>query len=1036
MEKKLLTLLTGIIWFLMQNVAFGQAPTLGTTSTFALFTAVGAFTNDGASVVTGDVGTNVGAFTAFPPGTLVGLKHVADPGSASAATDVLVAYGFLAALTPLDVIGVGLGGPGEVTIGPGVHSIGAAATLNGTLTLDGGGDPNALFIFKINGAFATAANSRVELINLANPCNVYWQINGQFDLQTGSVFVGTVISSGPINLFVGSSLFGRGLSTAGAISVHTALVTIPVCSCSITAPTVGTITQPDCFTSTGSVVLGGLPAAGNWSINPGAIAGSGTTRTITGLVAGTYNFTVTNDAGCISAPSGNVVINTYTYSPALTAPTVVLITQPTCTVPTGSVELGGLPAGTWTINPGGITGTGATTTISGLAIGTHNYTVTNATECYVNSLPSADIVINAVVTIPTVTLTQPTSCTSHSGTITVTGLTGDCFKYSIDGSTYTNTTGIFTGVPAGTYTVTAINPDGCISTGTSVKINGLPSYTAPTVGTITQPTCEVGTGSVVLNGLPSTGNWFINPGGIAGTGTTKTIYGLAPGTYNFTVTSPGVCWNYSAPSANILINSAIVAAPTVTLTQPTTCTTPTGTITITAPAGLNYSIDGSNYTNTTGIFTLVAPGTYLVTAKNGDGCISSGTSVMINAQPVTLASATAQPTCTVITGTITVVSPTGAGMTYSIDGFTYTNTTGVFTLVPVGIYTVTSKGGDGCISLGTRITIIAPGHLVAPTTTVTQPTTCVSPAGTITVTAPTGAGMTYSIDGSTYTNTDGLFTSVSPGTYTITAKNADGCVSLGTTVTLNALPVTLASVTLQPTCTAATGTITVTAPTGAGMTYSIDGSGYTNSTGIFTLVAAGTYNVTSKSLAGCISSVKSVTINTQPASPAAPTVALIQPTGSVPTGTITLTGLPVSCNSYSIDNSVYTNTTGIFSGVIPGTYTVTKKDWYNGCISPGTSATINDFVTVIDDIGINAKFEIYPVPNDGQFTVVINTQNEEYFDILITNALGSKIFEEKNIIVKGRLVHIINIRQAPAGLYFIMFRSNEDQVIRRIILFK
>ena len=73
MKKNFLNALTAVILFLMPNVSFGQAPDLGTCSSFALFTAAGAFTASGASTfVTGDVGTNVGAFSAFPPGILFG----------------------------------------------------------------------------------------------------------------------------------------------------------------------------------------------------------------------------------------------------------------------------------------------------------------------------------------------------------------------------------------------------------------------------------------------------------------------------------------------------------------------------------------------------------------------------------------------------------------------------------------------------------------------------------------------------------------------------------------------------------------------------------------------------------------------------------------------------------------------------------------------------------------------------------------------------------------------------------------------------
>jgi hypothetical protein len=64
----------------------------------------------------------------------------------------------------------------------------------------------------------------------------------------------------------------------------------------------------------------------------------------------------------------------------------------------------------------------------------------------------------------------------------------------------------------------------------------------------------------------------------------------------------------------------------------------------------------------------------------------------------------------------------------------------------------------------------------------------------------------------------------------------------------------------------------VTAPLGAGLSYIIDGIDYTNTSGIFTGVAPGTYNVTVKNAAGCISTAHIATINGAPTAPAAPTV--------------------------------------------------------------------------------------------------------------------------------------------------------------------
>ncbi|MFN8344061.1 MAG: hypothetical protein U0X91_03620 [Spirosomataceae bacterium] len=73
-------------------------------------------------------------------------------------------------------------------------------------------------------------------------------------------------------------------------------------------------------------------------------------------------------------------------------------------------------------------------------------------------------------------------------------------------------------------------------------INAQPNTpTAPTVGTITQPTCAVATGSVVINNLPASGTWTPN-WEYFGTGTSTTVSNLTAGTtYNFTVINAEGC---------------------------------------------------------------------------------------------------------------------------------------------------------------------------------------------------------------------------------------------------------------------------------------------------------------------------------------------------------------------------------------------------------------------------------------------------------------------------------------------------------------
>lgn len=203
---------------------FGQAPNLGSASNFALFTAVGAFNNTGATIVIGDVGTHVGLFNAFPEGTLIGQIHVADPVSAQAAIDLNSAYGYLNTLICDSVIGTTLGN--NQVLEPKVYCLGAASVLNGNLILDGQGNSNSVFIFKINGAFSSGVSSHIVLINDAIIENVYWQINGAVDLGDSSVFKGTIIANGAISLLESTSIFGKALSIAGAINLHHNMVNV------------------------------------------------------------------------------------------------------------------------------------------------------------------------------------------------------------------------------------------------------------------------------------------------------------------------------------------------------------------------------------------------------------------------------------------------------------------------------------------------------------------------------------------------------------------------------------------------------------------------------------------------------------------------------------------------------------------------------------------------------------------------------------------------------------------------------------------
>jgi hypothetical protein len=372
---------------------------------------------------------------------------------------------------------------------------------------------------------------------------------------------------------------------------------------------------------------------------------------------------------------------------------------------------------------------------------------------------------------------------------------------------------------------------------------------------------------------------------------------LIPVIYHLSLTESNADGCDKVVSVDVTVNPK-PATTVSTLTQPT-CGVSTGTITVTSPvagAGISYTVTGTNpivagVSNTTGIFAGLTSGDYDITTTNSYSCTSVPENVTINAQPITPSAPVAsltQPTCGVATGTITVTSPaTGAGISYTVTGTSpvvagVTNTTGIFSGLAPGAYDITTTNAEPCTSLATNVTINAqPITPSAPIASLTQPT-CGLGTGTITVTTPSPAvGISYTVTGTSpvvgaITNTTGIFSGLAPGDYDVTTTNAVLCTSLATSVTINAQPVTptapVVSLT-QPTCSLATGTATVTSPiAGAGISYTITGTNpvvasVTNTTGIFSGLATGDYDVTTTNAEPCTSLATSIVIIIQPATP-------------------------------------------------------------------------------------------------------------------------------------------------------------------------
>lgn len=260
MKKYTLYSIIAVILLFLPLINIAQAPNLGTAVDFVLFSSDGSVSNSGISRLTGNVGTNNGSSTAF--GNVNGVMHDGDAASIQCAADLLIAYNQVASAVPT-IFPAPLLGNGQVLYA-GIYSISGATTLDSVLTLDAGGNPNAIFIFQIQAPFSTTANSKIILTNGAQACNVFWKVEGLVSMASGTSFKGNIIvNNAAIEMNTAVNLEGRALTTTGAITIDGVTASTPIgCGSPVltgpTAPSLGAAACYAIFSSDGAVTNSGI----------------------------------------------------------------------------------------------------------------------------------------------------------------------------------------------------------------------------------------------------------------------------------------------------------------------------------------------------------------------------------------------------------------------------------------------------------------------------------------------------------------------------------------------------------------------------------------------------------------------------------------------------------------------------------------------------------------------------------------------------------------------------------------------------------
>ncbi len=801
----------------------------------------------------------------------------------------------------------------------------------------------------------------------------------------------------------------------------------------VSIPTTVNVIQPTCATPSGSITISTQTGV-EYSLTGTTYQAS---NTFTGLAPNNYTLYVRKiaDNTCVTSSASATTINALSIPP--TVPTTASVVQPTCATPSGSIVITTQTGVEYSLNG---TTYQVSNTFTGLA--PNNYTLyVRKTADNTCVTPSASATtINALPIPPTVptnaSVVQPT-CTIPSGSITITTQTG--VEYSLNGTTY-QVSNTFTGLAPNNYTlyVRKIADNTCVTSSasaTTINVLSIPP-TVPTTASVVQPTCATPSGSITIT-TQSGVEYSLN-------GTTyqvsNTFTGLAPNNYTLYVRkiADNTCVTSSASATTINALSIPPTVPTTASVVQPTCTTSSGSITITTQSGVEYSLNGTTY-QVSNTFTGLTPNNYMLYVRKiaDNTCVTlSASAITINAIKVVLVPTTTsvvQPKCTMPSGSISIAMQTG--VEYSLNGTAY-QASNIFTGLAPNNYTlyVRNTSDNTCMSSSASTITINPIPTlpIIPTMTSAVQPTCSVPSGTIIVAAQ--SGVEYSLNGITY-QASNVFTGLAPNNYILYVRNiADNTCSVQSVAgtTINPLPLlpsmpTLAQI-IQPTCLEPTGKIQIAAQTN--VQYSL-GNGYQDNPDFLNLVP-GKYTMSVR----FTNSILCITIGAETTINAIPLQIQFEISGDCESKDHVLTANSIA-GSYDSNNVDYQwkDSTGTLVGtnsnvlnvsevitstaeqeVFPIKYSLTVKSIATGCER-------TDVVT-IESIYCNIQKGISPDGNG----------SNDFFDLKLMNVKNLEIFDRYGIKVYSQSNYTDQWKgqtdkgdELPSATYYYVIELNKGE---------
>lgn len=567
--------------------------------------------------------------------------------------------------------------------------------------------------FSVSGGGSYCSGGTGATINLSGS-----ETGVTYELYNNGVATGRTLPGG------GSALTFSGVTVNG---IYTVIATRTTGGCSATmassatvtinttpsAPSVGTITQPTCTVSTGSVTLNNLPS-GNWTLtrNPGGIItnGSGTSTTITGLTNGTYTFTVTGENSSASCPgSGNGLKAEYFDNINLSRSPVLERIDPTVSYDWG----GGGPGSPIANDYFSVRWTGKVQPCF-----TESYTFTTRSDDGIR------LWVNGTPIIDNWTLH---GSTYNSGSINL--IAGQ--KYDIRLEFYENAGSAVAELYWSSasqanqiipQTQLYYSETGCTSAPSSeVIINVQPSIPSAPTGVSSQTFCSLNNPTVA--NLLASGNGILWYDAASGGVSLQPSTALIDGRHYYASQTVGGCESTS----RFDVTATVVTSPVASISYSGTpyCASGTANVTLTGQTGGTYSSTaGLSINSSNGAIDLLAstPGTYTVNYSFSNGTCSNtaSTSLTINAFPTASINYSGTPFCGSGSAGVTQTGQTG-GTYSSTTGLSINSSSGTINLSAStpGTYTVTYNFSNGFCSntASTNVTIFAlpaPTFIVSP----------------------------------------------------------------------------------------------------------------------------------------------------------------------------------------------------------------------------------------------------------------------------------------------------------------------------------